>query len=742
MCGSRTLSSVICVIFLLGGGCTADQPATPGPLPELPCTTLAGPDDPDSDGDRIEDACDNCPVTANAEQADTDHDGVGDACTDDVDGDGFVDEEDNCPELHHPDQDDSDGDGVGDACDACPEGEDELDSDGDGFDDCVDICPGLATETNEDRDGDGVGDDCDVCPDVPDAGQVDRDGDGIGDACDPDTPFMLEEATISELHGALLDGSWTCEAIVELYLDRIRRYDLDVSVGPPMNAIITINPQVRAQARALDEALASAGELVGPLHCVPVVLKTNFDTADMPTTNGSLALTGVQARDDGFAAGQMRSKGAILLATTAMDEFAAGVHGIGGRSGRTGNAYDHSRNSGGSSAGSAVAVGANLAMGGTGTDNCASLTLPASYAGLVTIRSTLGLVSLDGVFPSGRLDAVAGPMARNVRDVAALLDAMAAENSADGWQVHDDVRPQSYLDGLETTALQGARIGVVRKLADDTAGHYLHPFAGGDPGTLRLFDRVLDDMESLGATIVENVTLPGFDDRRYGGGWYPEAKAYFSRVDGPIRSLEDMCRTGRFSEHIHATVDSCLEAMERSEDNPMGSYEAGKEAYDLNRRYLEAVMDALELDALVYPTDALGTPNVTRAKANCIAYSVSELPVVSFVAGYRGQSPALPAGMLLMGRKFSEGRLLAMAYAFEQGTGHRRPPEVSFDGFSETQREPLDIAAYNDLHLRIAEAAWEQVLADGAKFDLNDPTFRRIAREVLAGSEFADLIGE
>lgn len=737
-------SYILCIVLFALGLCSACVPDEDPPIdvPERGCTQQAQPGEADSDDDGAADSCDNCVDVPNADQADTDHDGLGDACDDDSDGDEIPDEEDNCPLVLHPDQEDADGDGLGDACDPCPLGEDEEDTDADGFDDCVDLCPAVASDANEDSDGDGLGDACDNCPEAPNNDQLDTDADGVGDACDDDSPFILEEATAAGIQAAIESGEWSCEEVVEGYLGRIARHDLDVRSGAALNAFVELNPQVREQARALDDFYRDEGRFKGPLHCAPMVFKTNFDTEEMTTTSGSLAMVDVRAREDAFTVARLREAGAIVLGTTAMDEFAMGIQGIGGRSGKTGNAYDPRMNSGGSSAGSGVAVGANLAVGGTGTDNCASLTIPAAYNGLVTMRSSHSLVSTEGIFPSSRLDAVPGPLTRTVEDMARMLDAMAVVNPDDDLQDHGDVRPDSYMDALDPDGLDGKRIGVLRQLAPGTADHYRNPFHKGNTRAIKVFNRALGELEQHGATVVENISLPSFKSRRYGGYKYVDMERYFQRVDSELDSAADMCRTDRFSAHVYDSVDACLERVDSGKDNPSSSYDEGKKAYDRNQRYIEELMDALDLDALVYPADAYGAPNVLASRANCIAYSVSELPAMVVPVGYStDDDPALPIGMIFMGRKFDESGLIEIGYAYERATRHRRPPARTFEGAGVPETgEPLDIDNFNAVHLAIAEEAWQRVLRDGGKFDLRAQNFADIAAEILPDYGFDDLV--
>lgn len=701
-------------------------PDNPGPPPPPECGN-----GPDRDGDGVIDDCDNCPDGENPDQSDADHDGAGDLCDFDDDNDGIADDEDSCPWVLQGEDDppDTDGDGLGDVCDDCPMGEDEVDSDGDGFHDCEDHCPNLASDDNEDSDGDGVGDTCDNCPEAPNAGQVDRDGDGIGDACDDDQPFDIVETTLSEIHERIEDGELTCTEVVEAYLARVNQYDLDISDGPPHNAFVMLNENVRDDAADLDAAFADSGELSGPLHCAVFVVKTNFGTTDTDATNGSLAALGVRVTDDAFAVGKMRDAGGILLGSTGMDEFARGIHGIGGAHGKSGNAYLSNNNSGGSSGGSGVAVGANFALGGTGTDNCASLTIPASYNGLVTMRSTLGLVSTDNIFPSGKLDAVPGPMARTVTDMVRMLDVMAQLQDGDDSQPGTWKRPDSFLDALDKDGLEGKRVGVLRKLADDTSDTYRLPFGGGDAYTQRVWRRTFDTIERLGGTIVDNVTLPEFDERRYGGGVVVATDAFLDAADGPLDDFDDLCDTNMFSKHVWDDADQCKSRVRNGRLDPEGSLQFGATQYAKNREHITETMDALDLDVLVFPVDAFGAPNVTASKANCIQTSVTGMPAMTLIVGYE-TSPVLPIGLMIMGRQWDEATLIEVGYALEQGTMQRRPP-VMASAVPAEDVPLLDLTEFNALSLDVAVRAFENVLRDGGKFELNGAAMETATRQVL-----------
>src|SRR5580658_3746684 len=236
---------------------------------------------------------------------------------------------------------------------------------------------------------------------------------------------------MKSIHTAIEQHQLTCEQLINHYLERIKQYNLSTAKHAPINAFNEINPTALDQARQLDNHYSQTQKLSGSLHCIPVVLKDNIDTYDATTTSGTLALLGNQPNQDAFLVSQLRKAGAIILAKGGMDELASGFSGISSRSGRIGNAYDPDKNPGGSSGGPAAAVSANFAMIGIGTDNSGSVRIPAAFNGIVGLRPSTGLISQRGIFPAGNLDGTAGPLARNVEDLARLLDVIAQEDPQD-----------------------------------------------------------------------------------------------------------------------------------------------------------------------------------------------------------------------------------------------------------------------------------------------------------------------
>jgi len=239
--------------------------------------------------------------------------------------------------------------------------------------------------------------------------------------------FQLMETSISDIHRAMRAGTVTCRSLVQGYLDRIQAYDKQ---GPALNAMLYVNPKALEQAEAMDAEFKRTGQMK-PLHCIPVVLKDIFDTADMPTTAGSLALKGAQPSKDAFTVARFRRAGALILGKTNLHEFALAGVTVSSLGGQTKNPYDLSRTPGGSSGGTGAALAANFAVTGTGTDTVNSIRSPASANSLVGFRPTRGLVSRAGIVPVAFTQDAAGPITRNVADAAVMLDVMAGYDPDD-----------------------------------------------------------------------------------------------------------------------------------------------------------------------------------------------------------------------------------------------------------------------------------------------------------------------
>jgi len=294
-------------------------------------------------------------------------------------------------------------------------------------------------------------------------------------------PFQLEEATIAEINDAF-DAGLTSRQLVQLYLNRIAAYE---DGGTKLNSITTVNPQALDIAEALDIERRLKGPR-SPLHGIPILLKDNIDTFDLPTSNGSVILQNAIPPDDAFITKALRDAGAIILGKAAMGEFAGGSYNT--IDGQTLNPYSFKRNTGGSSSGSGAAVAANLTVLAIGTDTSTSVRGPASFNGVVGLRPTTGLISRDGIAPKNLTFDTAGPIARTVTDMAHLLNVIAGVDPADQLTLDSLGKiPADYTDFLVQGSLQGARIGVARD------------FFGGNPEIDALAEAAIDKLEELGA---------------------------------------------------------------------------------------------------------------------------------------------------------------------------------------------------------------------------------------------------
>ena len=277
--------------------------------------------------------------------------------------------------------------------------------------------------------------------------------------------FRLEETSIAQIESAFRDGSLTCRSLVERYLARIDAYD---KRGPALNAIVLVNPEALRTADDLDRRFRQSGP-VGPMHCVPILVKDNYETADMPTTAGSLSLKGMATGKDAFIVKRLRDAGAVMIAKSNMAEFAFSpietVNSI--LPGYTRNPYDTSRVTAGSSGGSAAGAAANFAVFGLASDTGDSIRGPAAHQGLVGLRSTMGLVSRSGVVPLNLGADIAGAVTRTVADTAAVLQVIAGPDPSDPVTLTGrDHVSQNYMASLRPDGLKGARIGVLHQAYD------------------------------------------------------------------------------------------------------------------------------------------------------------------------------------------------------------------------------------------------------------------------------------
>ena len=484
-------------------------------------------------------------------------------------------------------------------------------------------------------------------------------------------PFRVEETTIAQIHEAMKSGRLTCRALVDAYLKRIDAYDKN---GPAINAIVQINPDAQKQADDLDRRFTQGG-LTGPLHCIPAIVKDNFETIGLQSAAGSLALKGFVSNKDAFQVKRIKAAGAIVLAKSNMAEFAFSpyetVNSI--LPGYSRNPYALDRVTAGSSGGTAAAVAANFGAIGLGSDTGNSIRGPSSHQALAGIRSTMGLTSRAGVVPLNLLADIAGPMTRTLEDAVTVFQVIAGEDPDDAATAASRGRPvPDYKQSLRRDALTGARIGILRQAYER---------ATTDPEVVDVFMAAVEDLKRAGATIVDpvRVDLAGVQ-RAQGagtcGGFKYDINRYLAAQGDrvPVHSLEEIIRS-RVHPSIEARLRSAQDGGENGPETP--ACRAESQYRDAFRAAVTKAMDAERIDAFVYPTWSnpprlIGDLNTPHGDNSQVFSPTTGWPAINVPMGYtRG---TLPIGVTFFGRAWSEPALIALAYSYEQATHHRRPP--------------------------------------------------------------------
>ena len=496
-------------------------------------------------------------------------------------------------------------------------------------------------------------------------------------------PFPeVEERTIQELQEAMAAGTLTARALVEMYQQRIQAVDRE---GPALRSVIEINPDALTSADALDEERRTRGPR-GPLHGIPILLKDNIATADrMQTTAGSLALLGSQPPRDAFVAKKLREAGAVILGKANLSEWAnfrstTSSSGWSARGGQALNPYVLDRSPCGSSSGSATAVAANLAAASLGTETDGSILSPAATNGVVGIKPTVGLTSRAGVVPIAHSQDTVGPFGRTVADAAILLGAITGVDARDpATQESTEQFHTDYTKFLNKDGLKGARLGIAREVYYD-----YHPKLDAAANV------VIEQMRELGAVIIDPANIPTAkqmaESKNEGTVLLFELKAdlnaYLAElVSSPVRTLAEIIAFNEAhaqEELPYFGQEHFLHAQEKgSLDDPEYLAALAENQRLARQEGIDAVMEHYQLDALVMPT--IGLPcRIDLVNGDHFAGACTQ---PAALAGYPGISvPAgfifgLPFGMTFMGRAYSEPTLIKLAYAFEQGTKARRPPE-------------------------------------------------------------------
>jgi len=484
--------------------------------------------------------------------------------------------------------------------------------------------------------------------------------------------FEVTETTIAQTREAIRSGKVTCRQVVEAYIQRIRKYDQSTR----LNAIIVINPEALADADKLDQEYARTHKL-RPLHGIAVIVKDNYDTKGLQTTGGSLAMKGFVPVEDAFMVKRLREAGAIILAKSNMAEWAFSPYvTMSSIAGTTRNPYDLERVPAGSSGGTGAAVAASLGEVGLGTDTGNSIRGPSSHNSLVGIRPTMGLTSRDGIIPLFLGNDIGGPMARTVADAAAVLGVVAGYDPADTiTTLSKGNTEKDYTKFLERQGLQGARIGVFRKYIED---------AKTDAQVKTLTEEAIKDLKTQGAEIVDPFEIPDFDkltENIWCGNFHADLDHYLAAhgKKAPYHSLAEIVESGLYLPYIEEEMKGAVnpKPAEGERRSPCLDIYHDEPKIAFREAVLRA-MDKDKLDALIYPTWSNPPRKVGDLKSPAgdnsqILSPQTGFPAITVPMGFTYGS--LPAGLTILGRAFSEPMLIKFAYAYEQATKHRRPPE-------------------------------------------------------------------
>ncbi len=480
----------------------------------------------------------------------------------------------------------------------------------------------------------------------------------------PLAPVDVTELTISKIHLAYKMGQFTSEQLVAAYLDRISQFDKQI------NSITTINPDALSIAKELDEEYKRT-KVLRPLHGIPIIVKDNINTKGLPTTAGAISLQNFAPDTDAFIIEKLVKAGAIIIAKSNMAEWAfSPSNSFSSLHGTTLNPYNLEYTPAGSSGGTAASVAANFGAIGLGTDTGGSILGPSSHCSLVGFRTTIGLISRAGIIPLYLNNDVVGPMCRTVEDAVKVLEIMV------GYDPSDPVTKQSegkthgnYIQFLQKQGLMGARIGVLRELSDDNP----------DPEIEALFEKALVDMKSLGAHIIDTLTIPDFSNLRkdqWCRTFRTDIESYLATYvkNDTLRTIDDIIRVGTKSNYaadrlntIKAAENKCLDAYT----------DLRRIAF---RKAIEDQMDKLKLDALVYPTwinkpaEIISSDKDNKGNNNQIIAPHTGQPAFTVPMGFSKGN--LPAGIQFLGRMYAEPTLIRLAYSYEQGTKHRVSPVI------------------------------------------------------------------
>ncbi|MFT4174060.1 MAG: amidase family protein [Rhodocyclaceae bacterium] len=521
--------------------------------------------------------------------------------------------------------------------------------------------------------------------------------------------FPLVEATVDGFHAAMKSGDVSCRDIVEGYLARIAAYDAEPTSNfpgsPALHAVMTVNAGAAlARADELDKQFFGTGKMVGPMHCVPVLAKDNFDTFDMKTTAGSLALAGNQPLDDAFVIKRIRDAGAIIIGKANMDEFAFGFTGSSSVGGKTKNAYIPENSAGGSSSGTGTSIAASLAMLGLGTDTGGSVRVPSAVEGLYGLRPTLRLLSQDGIVPLAHGQDTAGPLCRQIQDCALVMDAMvgfdgtehSGQRSAKAWDAPLVASataygtmigaPGSYLNYLKADGLKGARIGVVRSMFPTATT--------ANQGFIDTLNAALDQMRAAGATVedielTDKTTILGSYASLSSYEFRDDLTAYLgswtSALDNHLRSTEDVAtalvtleptRSSNFNSYVRNGTNKEANTTYQNNLKPRDEYVIPRVQAALdNVDFATGASKGAAYDVLVYPVlQGFNGTSVNSGSNNRLS-PFTGFPALAIPAGFvkatETSSSVEPVAFEMLGRAFAEPTLFKLGYGWQKTTSAR-----------------------------------------------------------------------
>ena len=493
--------------------------------------------------------------------------------------------------------------------------------------------------------------------------------------------FEVVEKTIDDIHTAVKSGSLTSRQLVQAYLDRIDAFD---KKGPAVNCVITVNSQALSEADMLDARFKRSG-LTGPLHGIPILVKDEIDTAGMPTTHGTLVFKDYRPPRDAFVIEQLKKAGAIILGKTTLSEYAAGDT-YGSMFGISRNPYDLERTVGGSSGGSGCALTANFSTVAVGEETFASIRRPGAWNGVVSLRPTPGLVSRSGMWDGYPTTAAQiGPMARTVKDLAQLLDAMVGYDPEDPLTALGvGQAPSSYTRNLDRNALKGTRIGVLR----ESIGLNSEPDSVDFKKVDAVFQKNVAELKAAGATVIDPVVIPNLKTllakRATNPTMSDEAlRRYLARnPNSPIRTREDIARSPELAKSIPPSkAAQWTNPLQKTDLARWGEYLQARE--DLMTEIMKVMADH-RLDAIVHksvehqPTfikDGINPPYVNNKGVPVLNTFLAFAASITVPSGFTTDN--LPVGITFFGKPYSEPALLKLAHAYEQATRHRIPPKTT-----------------------------------------------------------------